>query len=141
MMIYKSFVQNIHCYLFYVHVFSCTLLTDWCLRCSQSVYLIFEPLPFYPLTTLKIKILKKQKKHLDEMPSFYTCVPKIIIKLPKNTKNHVPLLLHEIWRLTDISFLHFGPFFIVLSHKWHQKLKFAKKPKKNLETLSFYKCV
>ena len=34
--------------------------------------------PFNPLTTPKIKILKKWRKHL-EMSSFYTCVPKTTI--------------------------------------------------------------
>ena len=37
------------------------------------IFCHFEPfLPFYPLTTPKIKIWKKWKKHL-EMSSFYTC--------------------------------------------------------------------
>ena len=35
--------------------------------------------PFIPLTTQKIKISKKGKKHL-EISSFYTCIPKIMIR-------------------------------------------------------------
>ena len=47
--------------------------------------------PFYPLTTQKIKILKKWKKHL-EISSLYNSVPKIIIIC-----SHVP----EIWHVTN----------------------------------------
>ena len=56
--------------------------------------------PFFallpPITNLRIKILKKWKKHL-EMTSFYTCVPKITIIL---------CLLPETWSTTE-SFLSF----------------------------------
>ena len=36
-------------------------------------------LPFYPPTAQKIKISNKRKKDL-EMSSFYTCVPKLVIR-------------------------------------------------------------
>ena len=56
--------------------------------------------PFCPLTTRKITILKKWNKHL-EMPSFYTCVPKITI---------IWCMLPEIWSTTDIIFVILGHF-------------------------------
>ena len=68
-------------------------------------------LPFTPLTTRKIKILKQWKKHL-EMSSLYTCVPKITI---------IWCMLPEIWNTTDLIFCHFGPFFALLAHYWPQK--------------------
>ena len=49
---------------------------EWKRQNFLSFGAIFCPLP--PLITQKIKILKKWKKYL-EMPSFYTCVPKILI--------------------------------------------------------------
>ena len=47
--------------------------------------------PFTPLKTQKIKISKKWKKHL-EILSFYTCVPKIMIRW---------YTVPEIWCATD----------------------------------------
>ena len=47
--------------------------------------------PFTPLTTQKIKISKKSKKHL-EISSFYTCAPKIMIRW---------CTVPEIWCATD----------------------------------------
>ena len=62
-------------------------------------------LPFYPLTTQKIKILKKWKKHL-EISSFYICVPKIMIRW---------CTVPEIWCVTDVIVTsHFGLFFALL---------------------------
>ena len=61
--------------------------------------------PFYPLTTQKIKTLKKCKK-CPEMSSFYSYVPKITI---------IWCMLSEIWSATDRIFCHFGLFF-ALSH-------------------------
>ena len=55
--------------------------------------------PFTPLTTHKIEILKKWKKHL-EMSSFYTYVPQIMI---------IWYMLYAIWSATDM-------FFVILSH-------------------------
>ena len=46
---------------------------------------------FTPLTTWKIKISKKWKKHL-EILSFYTCVPKIMIRW---------CIVPEIWCVAD----------------------------------------
>ena len=47
-------------------------------------------------------------------------------------------MLPQIWSATDIIFCYFRPFFALLPHYWHQKLKFGKKCKKRLEILPFY---
>ena len=67
---------------------------------------------FTPVTTWKIKTLRKWKKHLD-MSSFYTYVPKITI---------IWCMLPEIWSTRD-KFFHFGSFFTLY---WPQKSKFGK---------------
>ena len=59
---------------------------------------------FTPLTTQKIKILKKLKKPLEILP-FYTNVPKTRIIC-----HTVP----EIWHVTDVIIFHFGLFFALL---------------------------
>ena len=61
--------------------------------------------PFTPLTTRKIKLLKKWKKNLT-MSSFYTNVPKIII---------ICYTVPEIQCMTDVILIfHFGLFFTLL---------------------------
>ena len=63
--------------------------------------------PFFallPLPTWKIKILKKGKKQL-EMPSFYICVPKMMI---------IWCMIPEIWSAANIIFSPFAPFFATL---------------------------
>ena len=66
-------------------------LSSWTLFC-----------PFTPLTTWKIKILRKWKKnHLDRLP-FYTCV--LYMKI-------IRCMVPEIWSAIDIIFCHFRPFF------------------------------
>ena len=69
------------------------ILSFWTIFCT-----------FAPLTTWKIKILKKWKNHL-EILSLYTCVPQMTI-----TWCMVP----EILSATDRTFCHFGPFFALL---------------------------
>ena len=69
-----------------------------------------------PLTTQKIKILKKWKKHL-KISSFYTCVPKITI---------IWCMLADIWSVTDI-FCHFRPFFSPFTKLLTLKIKIWKK--------------
>ena len=63
----------------------------WSLRNGGWPIYIFVILghfcPFAPLTTRKIKILKKLKKGL-EISSFYTCVPKMMI---------IWFMVSEIW--------------------------------------------
>ena len=72
-----------------------------CDRCNWYFSLWAIVCPFTPLTAQKIKSLKKQKKYL-EISSFYTCVPKIMIRW-----NMVP----EIWCMTDVIVIsHLGYF-------------------------------
>ena len=78
--------------------------------------------PFIPLTTRKIKILKKWKMYL-EMSSFYRCVIKITV---------IWCMLSKIWSATDKIFCHFEPFFANLSHSQPEKSKFSKNEKKRL---------
>ena len=70
--------------------------------------------PFTPLTTQKIKILKKWKTHM-KISSFYICVPKITITW---------YMLSKIW-VQHTIFCHFRSFF-TLPHYWLQKLKIEK---------------
>ena len=79
---------------------------SWHMECDEqnflSLWTIFRPST--PLTTQKIKILKKRKKHPDI--SFYKSVPKIMI---------IYRTVTEIWRLADVVFVfHFGLFFALL---------------------------
>ena len=57
--------------------------------------------PFTLLTSQKIKILKKWKKHL-EILSFYTCAPEVKI---------IWCMVLEIWSAAGRIFVIFGPFF------------------------------
>ena len=81
----------------------------------------------YPLTTRKIKIFKKWKKHL-EMSSFYTYALKITIKL---------CMLPEIWSVKDIFFCHFGPFLALSSQLLTPKIKIWKNVKKTWRCYAF----
>ena len=92
-------------------------------RQTEFFVILGHFLPFYPLTTWTIKILKNWNNHL-EMSSFYTCVPKITI---------IWCMLPEIWSVTDIIFVIFGPF----THNRIQKLKFGKNVTKCLEILYY----
>ena len=72
--------------------------------------------PFTPLTTQKIKILKKWKKHLKISP-FYNCVPQMTM---------IWCMVPEIWSVTH-NFLSFWPFFalypgdIIILHMFTKK--------------------
>ena len=79
---------------------------SWDLEHNRQNFLSFWTIfcPFTPLTTRKIKILKKWKKYL-EISSFYICVPKIMIRW---------CTVPEIWCVTDVIIFHFGPFFALL---------------------------
>ena len=95
-------------------------------------------LPFYPLTTWKMKISIKWKTHL-EISSFYKSVPKIMIIC-----HTVP----EIWHVTYVTFIfHFGIFLPFYCPKNQIKIKNSPKnqnfnnKKKLLEISSFYTCV
>ena len=87
--------------------------------------------PFTPVTSWKMKILKKWKKHLEISP-FYICVLKIII-----IRSMVP----EIWCVTDaIVISHFGLFFALLP-RLAQRIKILKKKKKTPgDIINLYKC-
>ena len=52
----------------------------------------------YPITTPKIKMMKKWKKSLEILP-FYTCVSKM----------KIICIVPVIWSVTDRIFCHFGP--------------------------------
>ena len=72
------------------------------------------------LTIWKIKILKNWKKH-TKISSFYTSVPKIMIKC---------CTAPEIWHVTDIIVIfHFGLFFALLTPKQPKKSKFKQNEK------------
>ena len=83
---------------------------------------------FTSLTTWKIKILKKQKKHL-EISLFYIFVPKIMI-----TWSTVP----EIWCVTDVIVISHFELFLPFYPSHSPKKTFLKKWKKRLEISSFY---
>ena len=81
-----------------------------------------------PLTTRKIKALKKPKNYL-EMPSFYKCVPKTTI-----LRCMLPNILSE----TDIIFCHFGHFFLFFF--LFLKLKLWKNVEKTWRYYPLYIC-
>ena len=78
----------------------------WDIECDrQNVLVILDCfLPFYPLTTRKVKILKNWKKH-PEISSFYNSVPTIMT---------ICYTGPEIWCMTDVIIFHFGSFFALL---------------------------
>ena len=88
-------------------------------------------LPFYPLGTQKINILKKWKTHLKIL-SFYKCVPKMRV---------IWCMVPEKWSGTDIIFCHFGLFCALLLPLTTQKIKILKNGRNSLEILPFYTCV
>ena len=91
--------------------------TEWDRQNLLSIWAIFA---IYPLTTQKIKILKKWKKHL-EISLFYTWVPTIMI---------IKCMLPEIWSVTDRFFLSFWLIFCPFTPTW--KIKILKKWKKKM---------
>ena len=97
--------------------------------CCFSFWAIF--CPFTPLTAQKMKISKKWRK-CQEISSFYTLVPKVMI---------IGYTVPEIWCMTHVTFIfHFGLFFALLPLT-AQKMKISKKWKKRLEISSFYTIV
>ena len=79
---------------------------SWDMACDRCNYFSFWTIfcPFTPLTARKMKIKKKRKK-LREILSFYTRVPKIMI---------IWYTVPEIWPVTDVIVFHFGLFFALL---------------------------
>ena len=75
---------------------------SWDIKCYGPNFLFWTIFcPFTPLTTQKIKTLKKWRKHL-EILSFQICVPQMTI---------IWCMVHEIWSVTNRTFCHFGLFF------------------------------
>ena len=79
---------------------------SWVIERDQHNFLSFWTVfcPFTPLTTRKIKILKKWKKHLEILP-LYTCVTKMTI---------IWCMVPEILHMMNTIFLSFGLFFALL---------------------------
>ena len=117
----------------------CTINDDhmmygfWEMECDRQNFLSFRSIfcPFTPLTTCKIKILEKWKKH-QEVWSFYTCVPWMTI---------IGCMVLDIWKVTVRIIWHFGPFFCSINPVTTQEIKILKKWKKHLEILSIYSCL
>ena len=86
---------------------------------ETNIVILSHFCPFIPLTTRKIKILKKWKMYL-EMSSFYRCVIKITV---------IWCMLSKVWSATDKIFCHFEPFFANLSHSQPEKSNFQKMKK------------
>ena len=99
---------------------------SWDMESDEQNFLSFWTIfcPFNPLTTQKIKILKKWKKQL-EILSFYTCVTKMTI---------IWCMIPEMSSARDSFFCHFGPFFALFP----EKSKFSKKMKKTTVTWRYH---
>ena len=112
----------------------CTKIHDHKLYCSWDMardgcncYFSFWAtfLPFYPLTTQKMKISKKWKKHLA-ISSIYIIVPKTMIMC----YTAVP----EIWHVADVIVIFWGAIFCPwLPHR--PKNQISQKWKKHLEII------
>ena len=103
------------------------------LRYDTWHVIIFHFGPFFalfPPNNLKNENFKKMKKQL-EITSFYTSVPKIMIRW---------YTVPEIWHMMDgiVTFL-FGLFFVLLFLN-SPKNQISRKWKKSLDILSFYTC-
>ena len=88
---------------------------------QAKVFVILDHfLHLYPLTTQKIKILKKLKK-----------APWDIIILQKCTNNHDHMLYCSwVWHMTDVIVIfHFGLFFAFLPPQQHKKSRFYRNEK------------
>ena len=87
-------------------------------------------MPFHPLATWKIKLLKHWRKYLEILP-FYTCTIH---------DNHI---MHGSWDMEHNrqNFLSFWTVFCPFTYLWTQKIKILKKWKKSLEILSLWTCV
>ena len=90
---------------------------------TKCFVILDQFLSFYPLTTQKIKILGKWKKHM-EILLLYTCVPK--------NENYMWCMVPEIWNTTKFFIImgHFLPF-----HPTNPKNQNFEKMKKTLEIL------
>ena len=112
----------------------------WCMI-PETWYVIdvilvshFGPSPWQPEKSKPWKNEKKKQKHM-EIPSFYICVPKIMIRC---------CTVPEIWCMMDVITSHFGPFWAIFypfTPPNSPKNQNFEKMKKNLEISSFYICV
>ena len=103
--------------------------SEWDRQNFLSFWAIF--CHFTPLTTGKIKTLKKwKKKTTGDVIILHMCT--------KNQSYDLCFLRYGIRQ--DIIFCHFGPFFALLPHYWSQKYKFGINIK-SLVILSYYTCV
>ena len=102
------------------------MVHDRC-NCSFSLWAIF--CPFTHLTAQKIKILKKWRKNL-EIPSFYICEPKIMIRW----------YIYGSWDMVcdKCNYFSFWAIVSAFTPLTAQKFKILKKWKKQLEISSFY---
>ena len=93
---------------FYITNYDSLMYHSWDVECDRQNFLSFWAIfcPFTPLTTQKIKILKKWKK-IQVISSFYTSVPKIVI---------ISYTLPDIWSVADRIFCHFRSYFALLPH-------------------------
>ena len=104
MLHFKKKIMKNTCRSLYQHLDD-MIYSSWDIEQDKlKLVILGHSLPFIPLKTPKIKILKKWK-NLLKISSFYTCVPKTTIIWCK-----VP----EIWNGTDRISCHFGPFFALL---------------------------
>ena len=98
--------------------------------CKTEIFVILDCfLPFQPLTTQKIKILKLEK------------IPEDIINLHICNINDNNMM-YGSWdkKHKEQNFCHFGPFFALLPPTT-RKIKILKNRKKHLEISSFYTSV
>ena len=97
---------------------------SWNIEHNRRNFLTFCTIfcPFTSLTTSKIKVLKKSKRHL-EISSFSKSVTKIKI---------ICYTVPEIWHVTDVIFtFYFGLLFAVLPPVTTQTITIFKKWKKD----------
>ena len=128
----KKTPGDIRSILLYIHVYHKwkSNVISWSIRWDRQKLLSFWAIfcPFSPLTTRKIKILKKWKKCLEI--SFYRCLPQVTI-----TWCMVP----EISSATDRIFCQFGPFFALLTLSQPKKSLFYKNEKSTRRYYHFTK--
>ena len=100
----------------------------------QTCFLLFWAIfsPFIPLTTPKIRNFEKIEKKQQEISSFFTRVPQIII---------ICYTVPEIRYVTDVICIFHSGLFLPFYPLTAQKFKIKKKIEKRLEISSFSTCV
>ena len=93
------------------------MYSSWDMEHDRHFFVILTIFcPFTPVTTQKIKTLKKWKKRF-EILSFHTCAPQMKI---------IWCMVLEIWSVTDTFFSNCGSFFALLPIEQPRKSKFWK---------------